>query len=250
MSEVQPKQTRSNPASSEHALEFFLKNLWENRSSGIEIPAADVLNNFNSKSIEYLINLYPFLQIVSTNAVFLDEIVPSFITAKSNWVIHDYGEAMSSSPGNLLYSSSDYYSLLSNLDEKTRLELLEPKSQDTTHTKAEIKTEDDDRSGGESGDSGTGTSDLKPIGKNVGTIVKQAHDTAAEMIELCIQKGWPGIKIVAGSPVMKWAAWKTAYEYSMDVLGFTPDKRAYDKKNRLKAVPIILDVLYPKSVNT
>ena len=191
-------------------MDFFLKNLWENRTQGIELPPSNIFSAVNDEIISYLLNLYPFLQIVNTNALFLDEVVPQFIKAKNGWVIHDYGDAISSSPNNL-YSSADYHSLLSlinGLDDNK------------------------DEEGGE------GSETLKPEGK--GTIIKQAHDTAQEMVELCLQKGWPGIKIVAGSPVMQWAAWKTAEEYGMEVLGFTADKQAVRRKNRLKVVPIIL----------
>lgn len=205
--------SQQNEPIKENTLKFFLENLWGNRTQGIELPPSNIFSAINEDIISYLLNSYPFLQIVSTNALFLDEVVPNFIKAKNGWIIHDYGEAMSASSCNL-YSSADYYSLSSFINGL------------------------DNSKDGEGGESGEGTATLKPEGN--GTLIKQAYDTATEMVELCLQKGWPGIKIIAGSPVMQWATWKTAEDYGMEVLGFTADKQAVNRKNRLKVIPIIL----------
>jgi len=197
--------------SNENALKFFLENLWGKRASGLNLPVDDIFKTVTSENIQYLLNLYPFLQIISTDASFTQAVEPKFITAKSGWVIHDYGEAMSSSLGNLLYSGAEYHSINVNKDKK-----------------------DDDNKGGE------GDSTLKPHG----TIIKQAYDTAVEMIEIALQKKWPGIQIIAGTPVMEWAAWAAAEERKMQVIGFEADKNAQRKKQRLKTMPEIMEAMH------
>jgi len=203
-----PPSENNNGAKS--TLDFFLKNLWGKRAGGLNLPVEEIFSSVTPENIAYLLNfLFPFIQIVSTSAAFAGEAGLRFITAKSGWIIHDYGEAMSTSLGNFLYKGSDYYAL--TLPQK----------------------ESEASEGGEAG--GSGTSELKPNG----TLVKQAYDTAFEMVELVHQKGWPGIQIVAGTPTMEWAVWVAAEEKKMKVVGFTPDKKAQDKRQRISTPEIL-----------
>ena len=57
-----------------------------------------------------------------------------------------------------------------------------------------------------------------------GSLSKQAFTTAADMVALAVQQGWPGIHIVAGDRHMQWAAWALAEANGLKVLGFDPSK--------------------------
>ncbi len=142
----------------------------------------------------YLLDQCPFLQIVSTgkDEAFAD---PQFVEAKSGWTIHDYGNAMSSSPGKYLFSSADFRSLFTKIN-----------------------------------------ADAESAGK--GTIVKQAHDTAAEMITLAQQKGWRGVNVVDGHPLMVWAAWMKAEAESFPFEGFNPSAEDEAKRERAKRTDV------------
>ncbi len=153
----------------------------------LNLNDTDWARALSPEEILYLLSQCPFLQIVSTGEVqALEE--PEFITAKSGWKIHYYGNAMSSSPGELLFKSSDF-------------------------------RQDD---GGESGKSGRGT------------IVKQAFDTAADMIAFAQKRGWRGVHIVDGHPLMVWAAWMQAQDDAYSITGYTPDEKEIKKRERLK----------------
>ncbi|MFA6409706.1 MAG: hypothetical protein WCW01_05990 [Gammaproteobacteria bacterium] len=212
--------------SDENALGFFIKSLWEKRASGLSLPSADVFRNVTSEDVANLLNLYPFLQMVSTTALFVGGMVPSFVKSRSGWTIHDYGDAMSSSLGYDLYKAGEYTDMA--LLDKLFAENLEAEQRRKTRESNEDKTE---QASGE---------DVNVEAKPLGTIVKQAYDTASEMVEIAYYKGWKGIQIIAGSPVMQWAAWSAAQDYELEVLGFTPDKIAELKRRRVKTVPELL----------
>jgi hypothetical protein len=208
-------------AGSESNLEYFLKTLWDKRDSGLKLPAIDLFRNITPENIQYLLSLYPFLQIVNTEAMFIGEVTPKFIQAKSGWIIHDYNEAMSSSLGNFLYSACEYRPLPFEKRYKQGSSKKDSSEDKTGGGKA----------GGDGGDTGTGEGELKP---GNGTIVQQAFTTAQEMVDLAHQKNWAGINIVSGAPIMKWAAWVAAESYGMAVVGFEPDKQALLKRQRLR----------------
>lgn len=68
--------------------------VWAQRSLGIELPKniKSALHN----DVKYLCNnVYPFIQVVNTDAVFTDETTLTFIPIANGWIIHDYGEAIS-----------------------------------------------------------------------------------------------------------------------------------------------------------
>lgn len=172
----------------------FLKDLWHKREQGFSMPGID-LNTIRPEDIQFLLNRYPFLQLISTAANFSGGVEVEFHTAESGWVIQDYGDALSSSPGEYLYGYGDPY-----------------------------KKEEDDE-GGEGGNAEF------PAGK--GTIINQAVMTAQEMIALALVKGWPGVSIVSGAPLMQWAAWMAASEYNLSLEGFEPSKLDEAKRKRV-----------------
>lgn len=154
-----------------------------------------LLRPITDDDILYLLDRCPFLQIVSSgSAAPLPEV--ELLTAKTNWVIHYYGDAMSSSPGKLLFQGGDFHILLQDDD-------------------------DDDDGGG-------------PINPGKGTIWKQAFDTAQEMMALAQKLGWAGVKIIDGHPFMQWAAWMYAQDEQMNLEGYEPDKEAHNKRRRIK----------------
>ena len=158
----------------------------------------DLLRPITTEDLLYLLDRCPFLQIVSSgSASTLPEV--ELVTAKTNWVIHYYGDAMSSSPGKLLFQGGDFHILLQD--------------------------DDDDDDGGDGGG---------PINPGKGTIWKQAFDTAQEMMALAQKFGWAGVKIIDGHPFMQWAAWMYAQDEQMNLEGYQPDKEAHNNRRRIK----------------
>ncbi len=51
-----------------------------------------------------------------------------------------------------------------------------------------------------------------PLTRAKGQLIKQTYDTMYDMVELAMKRGWAGIEIVDGTPIMKWAAWAIAKE--------------------------------------
>ncbi len=150
---------------------------------------ANVLRKISPEEIQYLLDHCPFLQMVDIDPADENKEV-EFITAESGWTIHNYGDAMSSSPGQLLFGGGNF-----------RVHMLDD--------------DDDDDGGG-------GGSILNP-GK--GTIYNQAVMTAFEMVALAFQnseKSWGGIKIIDGHERMKRAAWIKASQLGISVEGYTP----------------------------
>lgn len=80
-------------------VEDLIKDFWENRAMGI---VAQPLNLISKATIAYLREQYPYLQMISMNAKFEEAVIPKFKKSPSGWVMHDYGQAMSSSPGKYL----------------------------------------------------------------------------------------------------------------------------------------------------
>lgn len=69
-----------------------------------------VLREISPREIQYLLDMCPFLQIVDTVLHFVDEAPPEvqFIQARSGWTILDYGDAMTSSPGERILGLAEY----------------------------------------------------------------------------------------------------------------------------------------------
>jgi len=155
--------------------------------------AIDWSHGLTPNDILYLLDHCPFIQVVSGDSREPQDV--EIIKAPSGWDVHYYGDAMSTSPGKLLFA-------------------------DAEDIKRILKEEDDDE-GGEGGG-----------GK--GTIYQQAFDTAAFIVALARKKGWQGLHIVDGHPRMEWAAWVAALDSGLNVSGFTPTKQDEAKYQRLK----------------
>ena len=170
----------------------FIENVWGKREKGLPISRIDWGGPVKHEDVLYLLGRYPFLQIISTSPNFAADMEPKFITAQSGWIIHDYGDAMSTSPGELLFGKTS-------------------------------EQKDDDGGGGDS-----------ELNAGKGTVVNQAVMTAQEMIALAIQKGWPGVEIIAGTPLMQWAAWMMAEDNKCEVVGFEPTQKDREKRERIR----------------
>lgn len=167
---------------------------WEERMLGLEIPDIDWNRPITHEEIQLLLErCYPYVQMINTEASWEENVTTRFIAAPCGWVVHDYGDAMSVSPGKYLYG---------------------PPAPEEDET--------------DSGTGGTGTSAI-----GVGTIIQQIHGTAEFMIELAIEKGWPGIELVSGTHAMQWAAWMAAQERAYPLLGYEPSAQEQTKRDRI-----------------
>ena len=81
------------------------------------------------------------------------------------------------------------------------------------------RDEDDDGSGG--------------VNPGKGTIIKQAFDSACEIIQLAKKAGWAGVQIIDGHPNMQEAAWVEACRIGVKLDGYTPDVDAEKKRRRI-----------------
>lgn len=181
----------------------FLESVWGKRARGLDVVATDWNRPVLHQDVEYLLNRYPFLQIITTDENPVMTPV-QLIRAESGWVIHEYGAAMSSSPGEFLFAGGNWQLFMAEED----------------------------------GDNGDAT-----VNPGKGTVIKQAFDTATEMMAIAKQKGWPGIFIVAGSPVMCWAAWVAAQELKLEIQGYEPTAEDKRKRDRLQRTGALKEVL-------
>jgi hypothetical protein len=155
----------------------------------------DWMRSITPEDLQYLLDHCPFLQIIDTEAHVEPPAPMEFIRAVSGWDIHNYGDAMSSSPGRFIFGGGDFRIFLED---------------------------DDDGSGG------------KILNPGKGTIYKQAIDTAMQMVELAQLHHWQGIQIIDGHSLMKRAAWIKASQLGMSLTGFTPTERDKKIRGRLE----------------
>ena len=164
-----------------------LKGVWER-----DISADDIL---------FILNTFPFLQIVSSNA---SHILPKrrFIAAQSGWTIYDYGDALTASPGWLLFRGGDY-----------RIDNLPVDLQELHDGDKNPYTE---------------------FNAGKGSVIKQTVDTAAEMIYVAIKRKWAGANVVDGHPLMMWAAWMMAEDQDFQLHGYRPSEQDWAKRRILR----------------
>lgn len=163
----------------------------------------DWARSIKPEELRYLLDRCPFLQIVNTE-ITLQEKETQFHDAKSGWIIHDYGDALSSSLGQYLISGGDFQIYFG--PEKTSKE-------------------------------------TKIINPGKGTLHKQAWDTAVQMIEIAREQGWRGIRIIDGHPLMKRAAWITVSEMGLMIEDFEPSEHDELVRSLVERPAAELDVL-------
>lgn len=160
-------------------------------------PRIDWRKRINVSDVLYLLDRCPFLQMVDGGSAPQSTEKLNIITGKSGWKIHDYKDAMSSSPGLLLFGGGNF----------------------------KIRLPEEEDEGGEGGGI---------INPGKGTIINQSVVTAFEMVELAQLYGWAKIKLIDGHPLMMWAAWMQALDAGIEISGFEPSEHDYGKRRRIK----------------
>lgn len=86
----------------------------ENISEKLKIDI-NVLREVSPEEIQYLLDCCPFLQMADSVLHYIDTEPPEvqFITAQSGWKIFDYGDAMSSSPGEAILGMAEHHRMVS-----------------------------------------------------------------------------------------------------------------------------------------
>ena len=151
------------------------------------------VRDVRTTDILWLAKQWQFLQVVDSSGNQKALEKPQLIEAKSGWTIINYGDAMATSPGKWIFRGG-YFQLTDNMDDTDEGGIVNP-------------------------------------GK--GTIVKQAFDSAAEMIQLAKELGWSGVQIVDGHPDMQRAAWVEACRIGVKLDGYVPDVEAEKQRRRI-----------------
>lgn len=181
---------------------------WQKTLKRLGIDDPDV-SEVRPSDIVWLAKQWQFLQVVESGGHQKPLEKPQLIEAKSGWTIIHYGDAMATSPGKWIFRGG-YFQFTENMND-----------------------EDDD----DDGSSGRGI-----INGKHGTIVKQAFDSAAEIIQLAKELEWSGVQIVDGHPDMQRAAWVEACRIGVKLDGYVPDVGA--EKVRRRIVSETLDEMY------
>lgn len=184
----------SNPKKFNEETEQLFSSIWGERHSGLEMIAVDWDKPIRHEDVLYLLNRYGYLQLVNTEPSWEGDIVPQFFRARSLWIIHDYGQAISSSPGRYLYGRGN----------------------------PEVRAEEEGTGGGNEG-----------YVVETGSSIRQAFETAEAMIHLVMDKGWPGAEIISGSELMKCAAWIIAQNAGYNLQGYSPSEKDKQKRDRI-----------------
>lgn len=146
----------------------------------------DVLREIDPKDVQYLLDHCSFLQLVGPEMSLEKEEV-KIVQSDSGWDIHDYGDALSSSPGKFIFGGGNF--------------------------RIYLDEDDDEGEGGGGGD---------VINPGKGTVVNQAWMTAVDMILMAQARDWNFVTIVDGHRIMKRAAWIKASELGITIDGFEP----------------------------
>lgn len=158
----------------------------------------DFLRGISAEEIRYLVDRCPFVQIVCPDENLAPQEV-EILKAKTDWPIHFYGDAMSSSPGPLIFN--------------------------TMHKKKDYE------------------GDFEQSGGGKGTLIKQAWDTAEQMVEIAKKHGWTSIHIADGHPLMMRAIWIHAEKLALPLTGFTPNEHDKQVRRQLALSPNDLELL-------
>lgn len=183
----------NTPSKFNAAADAYLHSIWSERELGMKIPAIDWDKPIRHSDVLFLLRQYAYLQVINSEADWENVPPLQFRIAPSGWVIHDYHEAISASPGPLLYGPG-------NPEFKVRSE-----------------------KEGEEGEGERGT----------GSITQQTVDTAMAIVHLAIEKGWAGLEIISGTDLMKWAAWFAARGLDYPIHGYEATEKDEEKRQRI-----------------
>lgn len=74
-------------------------DVWNERGLGVDTIMAKAYNAVSASDNQSICDyLYPFVQLINANAVFFDNQEINFIKSLGDWLIHDYGQALSVAP--------------------------------------------------------------------------------------------------------------------------------------------------------
>lgn len=83
------------------------ENIWSDRDLGK--AAVQPADSVSSNVIDYFCDINcPFIQLVNSNAEFKEEVQLNFIKTPHDWVIHDYGDAISVAASHTKNKKTDY----------------------------------------------------------------------------------------------------------------------------------------------
>lgn len=182
-----------------------------NENSKSFADEADLLRNdstvslferdLHEQEIEALLARYHFLQIVNGKAEYSKMTSGSVFTADTGWEVHDFTEAMSTSPGDLILQHN------------------------TLAFDAEGNVIEEDEEGSTTGDE-------DPTKRGKGTLFLQAYLTAQQLVKQAAERGWGGVIIANGDPYMQRSAWMACEDNGLAYGGFKPsdeDWKHYDR---------------------
>jgi hypothetical protein len=189
------------------------KQIWHKRLGEDFLDSVDPFRDITHDNVLYLLDKYPYLQIINSDADFeAEEVTLKFLKAKSGWTIFDYGDAICASAGENSHWRANPEEFLRTLLAKYRQQLKAQKGEEA---------EDDEGA------------DAPIITTGTGTLRKQMVDTAEEMILLALKKHWPSVSIIDGTHLMQWAAWMAAKEHKLTLKGFSPGREDEEKRERV-----------------
>lgn len=168
--------------------------VWGARDQGILIE--NVARPINAADIEYIRSQCPYIQILNIDATFENYTSVRFIRAKSGWTIQDLDDGLCTSIGTFMFGGSDT-----------------PFIEDLDNKDFDIVQE--------------------YVNFGRGTVIKQAFDTAQEMVEIIKTRWKGGIEIISGSELMKWALWVAAEENKLKLIGYEASEKDKAKRARL-----------------
>jgi hypothetical protein len=177
---------------------------WQKTLRRLGIDGVSDIREVKASDILYLAKHWQFLQVVDSGGDQITLEKPVLFTAQSGWTIIDYGDAMATSPGKFLFGGGYF----------------------------RIRAADDDEDEGGSG----------IVNPGHGTVIKQAFESAMEIIQRAKEKGWQGVQIVDGHPDMQRAAWVEACRIGVRLDGYTPDVAA--EKTRRRIVSETIDEMF------
>lgn len=71
-------------------------DVWNERGLGVDTIMSSAYNSVSVNDNQNLCdNVYPFMQLINSNAVFFDNQKIEFIELSNGWIVHDYGQALS-----------------------------------------------------------------------------------------------------------------------------------------------------------
>jgi hypothetical protein len=231
--------------------EELLKTIWGQRELNLDfLVMPQWLPETLSKNLEYISNTtYPFLQIINTSSIYSRVVNVKFYHTSSGWIIHDYGDAMSSSPPH------EVENYLNNLLARSAGEAIAHAESLTAEVDAIVAAEGGEPSvgegeGSEGGEGGVGDASGGEGGEDfAGSIIKQQADVAYLLVELAKKKGWTGVEMVAGTKLMQKYAWIAAQLQNVKLNNYSPtaeDRRSLDRVKELKQTvkrrPVVVPV--------